>query len=403
MRRRLTAIAALSLLLAACSGGAADTGATTGTLGFFTNKAAWEPDFDELNAASQPGVGITLDTSGYSDANQYDAFIKQSFRTKESPGLFTWQTGPTLAALVEDGLVAETTDIWTEAVSQGWVSEELRKRYTFDGKQYCVPMNIAYWVMYYNKKIFDEHGITVPTTWAELDAVATTLEAAGVTPYYQTSILFTFQWFQQLVMGTDPDLFEGLATGQVSYTDPRIVAVMQDWLQQHQKGWFSDAGSKVDPAVGRFLDGSLDGAGMQQGVDYDFFVIPAKNPDLGVTPVATESGPICVAEGSVQKSMGLAYSKWWMSPEAQTAWSAARGDVPFNPKAQVANPRLAELGQEVTSPGHRQVERYYEATPTPILTVALEQFGAFNANPSDPMPFLAAIQAEADKYWAEQR
>jgi multiple sugar transport system substrate-binding protein len=415
MRRRFAAIAALSLLLAACSGGAEDTGATTGTLAFFTNKAAWEPDFDELNAASQPGVGITLETTGYSDANQYDAFIKQSFRTAESPGLFTWQTGPTLAALVEDGLVAETTDIWSNAVAQGWVSEELRKRYTYDGKQYCVPMNIAYWVMYYNKKTFDEHGIAVPTTWAELDAVATALKAAGETPYYQTSILFTFPWFQQLVMGTDPDLFEGLATGQVSYTDPRIVTIMQEWLQQQQKGWFSDAGSTVDPAVGfkegqyammvfgSFYNGSLDGAGLQQGVDYDFFVIPAKNLDLDVTPVATESGPICVAEGSAQKSLGLAYSAWWMSPEAQTAWSAARGDVPFNPKAQVANPRLAELGQEVTSPGHRQVERYYEATPTPILTVALEQFGAFNANPSDPLPFLEAIQAEADKYWAEQR
>lgn len=415
MRRRFAAIAALSLLLAACSGGAEDTGATTGTLAFFTNKAAWEPDFDELNAASQPGVGITLETTGYSDANQYDAFIKQSFRTAESPGLFTWQTGPTLAALVEDGLVAETTDIWSNAVAQGWVSEELRKRYTYDGKQYCVPMNIAYWVMYYNKKTFEEHGIAVPTTWAELDAVATALKAAGETPYYQTSILFTFPWFQQLVMGTDPDLFEGLGTGQVSYTDPRIVAIMQEWLQQQQKGWFSDAGSTVDPAVGfkegqyammlfgSFYNGSLDGAGLQQGVDYDFFVIPAKNPDLDATPVATESGPICVAEGSAQKSLGLAYSAWWMSPEAQTAWSAARGDVPFNPKAQVANPRLAELGQEVTSPGHRQVERYYEATPTPILTVALEQFGAFNANPSDPLPFLEAIQAEADKYWAEQR
>jgi multiple sugar transport system substrate-binding protein len=415
MRRRLAAAAALAVLLTACSGGAQDTGATTGTLKFFTNKAAWEPDFDELNAASQPGVQITLDTTGYSDANQYDAFIKQSFRTKESPGLFTWQTGPSLAALVEDGLVAETTDIWTDAVAQGWVSEELRKRYTYDGKQYCVPMNIAYWVMYYNTKIFAEHGIAVPRTWAELDAAAAALKAAGVTPYYQTSILFTFPWFQQMVMGTDPDLFEGLATGQVSYTDPRIVAVMQEWLQQQEKGWFSDAGSTVDPAVGfkqgeyammifgSFYNGSLDGAGLKQGVDYDFFVIPAKNPGLGVTPVATESGPLCVAEGSAQKAMGLAYSKWWMSPQAQTAWSAARGDVPFNPEAQVANPRLAELGQEVTSPGHRQVERYYEATPTPILTVALEQFGAFNANPSDPMPFLQAIQAEADEYWAEQR
>ena len=56
---------------------------------------------------------------------QYEAFIKQSFRTDESPGLFTWQTGPTLEELVDDGLIAETTDIWTEAIDNGWVSEDL--------------------------------------------------------------------------------------------------------------------------------------------------------------------------------------------------------------------------------------------------------------------------------------
>ena len=91
-----------------------------------------------------------------------------------------------------------------------------------------------------------------------------------------------------------------------------------------------------------------------------------------------------------------------MSPDAQTAWNAARGDVAFNPMATVNDPMLSELGTTVADGSHTLFTRYFEATPTPILTVALEQFGAFNANPGDPMPFLEAIQAEADKYWADQ-
>ncbi|RRR98194.1 ABC transporter substrate-binding protein [Glycomyces terrestris] len=406
--------AAASLVLASCGGGGEDDGATTGTLDFYTNKAAWEPDFDELNAASESGADITLDTTGYSDAAQYDAFIKQSFRTDKSPGLFTWQTGPSLAELVEEGLIAETTDIWTTAVDEGWVSPDLRESYTFDGEQYCVPMNIAYWVMYYNKSIFEEQGLQEPTTWAELDAIAAQLADAGITPYYQTSTLFTFQWFQQLVAGTDPELYSGLATGEVKYTDPAIVEIMNTWLEQERAGWFSDAGSTVDPAVGlkqgdfaminfgSFFNGSLDGAGMVSGQDYDMFVIPAVNGDLDKTPVAVESGPLCVAENSSQKTLGLTYSEWWMSPEAQTAWSEARGDVAFNPQATVADPMLEELGATVSGDGYQLYDRYYEATPTPILTVALEQFGAFIANPGDPLPFLEAIQAEADDYWADQ-
>jgi multiple sugar transport system substrate-binding protein len=410
----IAAAAAASLVLASCGGGGEDDGATTGTLDFYTNKAAWEPDFDELNAASESGADITLDTTGYSDAAQYDAFIKQSFRTDKSPGLFTWQTGPSLTELVEEDLIAETTDIWTKAVDEGWVSPDLRDSYTVDGEQYCVPMNIAYWVMYYNKDIFAEQGLEEPTTWAELDAIATQLSGAGITPYYQTSTLFTFQWFQQLVAGTDPELYNGLATGDVKYTDPEIVEIMNTWLDQEQAGWFSDAGSTIDPAVGlkqgdfaminfgSFFNGSLDGAGMVSGEDYDMFVIPAVNGSLEKTPVAVESGPLCVAENSTQKTLGLSYSEWWMSPEAQTAWSEARGDVAFNPQATVADPMLEELGTTVSGDGYELYDRYYEATPTPILTVALEQFGAFIANPSDPLPYLEAIQAEADDYWADQ-
>ncbi|RNE66758.1 ABC transporter substrate-binding protein [Cryobacterium tepidiphilum] len=414
----LSALSLSALMLTACSSGGsaapADGGAPTGTLNFYTDKAAWEPDFKALNASSEPGVNITLNTTGYSDANQYDAFVKQSFRTSKSPGLFSWHTGDSLKKLVDENLVAETSDIWKKAIDEGWVSKDLERYYTFDGKQYCVPMNIAYWVMYYNKPIFEKNGIEVPTTWSELDAAATKLKAAGTTPYYQTSTLFTFQWFQQLVAGTDPALYKGLSTGDVKYTDPKIVAIMNEWLDEQKKGWFSDAGSTTDPAVGlkqgdfaminfgSFFGGSLDAAGMKSGTDYGFFVIPAKNESLTQTPVAVETGPLCIAENSKQKDLGLAYAEWWMSPEAQTAWGDARGDVPFNPKAKVKDQALAELGQNVASSDYQLVERYFEATPTPILTVALEQFGAFNANPGDPMPFLQKIQDEADKYWAAQ-
>ncbi|MDF2509957.1 MAG: hypothetical protein K0Q52_3816, partial [Microbacterium sp.] len=291
--RRTIAAAAAGLLLgtlalAGCSGdsGSGDADEVTGTLNFYTDKAAWKPDFESLNEVSGEAVDITLKTTGYSDANQYDAFIKQSFRTDKSPGLFTWHTGDSLKQLVDEGLVAETTDIWTKAVDEGWVSEDLRDSYTFDDKQYCVPMNIAYWIMFYNKAAFADNGIEVPTSWDELNDAAETLKDAGVTPYYQTSVLFTFQWFQHLVASTDPDLYAGLTTGDVKYTDPEIVDVMNVWLDEQEAGWFSDAGSTTDPAVGlkqgdyaminfgTFFAGNLEGAGMTTD-DYGMFAIPA--------------------------------------------------------------------------------------------------------------------------------
>ena len=411
----VTGLVLAGAALAGCSGGSGSggDGETTGTLDFYTDKAAWKPDFESLNETSGSDVDITLKTTGYSDANQYDAFIKQSFRTNKSPGLFTWHTGQSLKELVDDGLVAETTDIWKKAIDEGWVSEDLAAGYTFDGKQYCVPMNIAYWVMFYNKATFADNGIEVPTTWTDLNTAAETLKAAGVTPYYQTSTLFTFQWFQHLVASSDPDLYAGLTTGEVKYTDPEIVDIMNIWLEEHENGWFSDAGSSTDPAValkqgdfamidfGTFYAGNLEGAGMSTD-DYGMFAIPAVNEDLEKTPVAVESGPICVAESSSQKDLGLAYSEWWMSDGAQSAWNDAHGDVAFNPKATVADPALAELGTAIAGDDYELYDRFFEAMPTAVVTTAIEQFGAFNANPGDPVPFLEKIQATADKYWAEQ-
>src|SRR3546814_18998588 len=55
------------------------------------------------------------------------------------------------------------------------------------------------WVMFYNTALFEQNGVDVPATWSERNQVAATLKANGVTPYYQTSTLFTFQWFQHMV------------------------------------------------------------------------------------------------------------------------------------------------------------------------------------------------------------
>ena len=40
--------------------------------------------------------------------------------------------------------------------------------------------------MIYNKEIFDQQGLEVPTTWDELIAVCEALEGAGITPFYGT-------------------------------------------------------------------------------------------------------------------------------------------------------------------------------------------------------------------------
>ncbi|HEX6335527.1 MAG TPA: ABC transporter substrate-binding protein [Jiangellaceae bacterium] len=426
----IASLAAGALLLAACGGDdddgdtagggepAGESGgeqvAESGTINFYTDKAAWEPQFDEVSAASEEAVGFDLNFSGYSDANAYSAFIKQAFRTDEKPSLFTWHTGQPLKELVDEGLVANTSDLWADALGNGDLPADLEQYYTVDGEQYCVPLLVAYWVMYYSTDIFEQYNLTPPQTWDELIQIADTLAADGIPAFWHTNVLFSFVWFQTLLAGTDPDLYQRLSTGEASYTDPGVVEVMEMWGDMIDKGYFSAPDMADDPQTilkngdvamlnfGTFFTGQLNSIDLVSGEDYDFFIIPAVNPDLGATPLIFETGPLCVAEEANDRAEAMNYLDWWLTADAQTTWANSRGDVSFNPNAEVQDERLAALGVEASTDSYQLIERYFEATPTSILFTALDAFGQFVTDPGDPMPILETIQAEADAHWGSQ-
>lgn len=416
IRRLLPAIAAAvvaSALLASCSSSPAST-ATTGTLNFVNDKS-W--DFKSFSKVSEKDIDISLNPSTYADQPAFQAFVKQSFRTSKSPGLFTWHTGDQLKQLVDQDLVAETTSIWDDAIAEGAIDPSVKDLYTIDGKQYCTPITVDDWVMYYDKKAFADNGLTPPTTWEELMADAEVLKQAGIDPFWSSGgDPWAFIWFQIIAAGTDLQLYKDLSTGDASYTDPKVVEIMNVWLDMQEKGYFSDPGSKTAGETqmkdgtlamipfGTWYASTLEQVGLESGTDWGVFTIPAVNPNQGKTPVAIETAPACVAENSSQKALGLTYSKWWMSADAQTAWSKQQNNLPYNPQAKAATPTFVEIGEELAqTEKYETYLRYYEATPQVILTEALDEFTGFMTNRGDPKQYLDGIQKVADKYWADAK
>ncbi|MGI8414941.1 MAG: ABC transporter substrate-binding protein [Nakamurella sp.] len=406
---------------AGSSGGAPNSGAAapanckvqaSGPLQYYTDKAAWKPDFEAMNSMSQQDCGLSVNVTGYSDANQYDAFIKQGFQTDQKPSLFTWHTGDQLKALVDQGLIADTSDLWKAAEAAGNVPQGLIDNYTYNGKQYCVPLNLAYWVMYYNKKIFADNNLQPPKTWADLMKIADTLVAKGIVPFHQMNIIFDFAWFQGLLVGSNPTAYQGLETGKTKYTDPAVVNTMKTWYDMENKKYFLDAGVQTDPQTllktgktamayfGTFFTGQLTSVGMKSDKDYGVFALPSVDPSVKQQMVL-ETGPLCVGAGSKDEQAALAYSAWWMGVDAQKAWSAKRGDISFNPKVPVTDPALAGLLKGL--PDWQIQKRWLEATPNDIYTVADPLFGQFVSKPTaDPSGMLQKIQAAADAHWSSK-
>ena len=83
---------------------------------------------------------------------------------------------------------------------------------------------------WYDKKIFADHGITVPTTWPELVSAAAKLKAAGVLPLSasgQQGWPITRLVSGYLYRSLGPDALQKVASGQAKLTDPQYVAAAQ--------------------------------------------------------------------------------------------------------------------------------------------------------------------------------
>ncbi|GAA3696429.1 ABC transporter substrate-binding protein [Nonomuraea antimicrobica] len=411
-RSRVATLGVAALVLTACGGNGAATQQKKTELTLYNDKGAWTKYFDEMGALSKQRIGLGMKPTGYTDSAQYQAFIKASFRTNVKPDLFTWQTGGMLAEIVEQKQVADTTAIWQEAIKAGDLSQDLLPYYTVGGKQYCVPMNVAYWGMFYNKKIFDQYDLKPPQTWDDLVQVAETLKKNGIKAFYHTSVLFSFVWFEQLMAGTDPDLYDRLSTGKAKYTDPGVVQVMEKWKQLIDAGYFINPGDKTDPgdvlkngkaamvSFGTWFNTSMTTREMKAGTDYDFFVIPNVNPALPKTSMIFESGPLCSLTKAADPEAGMKYLKWWTSSEAQEKWATSRGDVSANPKVVIDDKALGAVTKDAGGGKYRLVNRYFEATPPPVLSAALDGFSKFVTEPGTYKEVLETIQKAADEYWS---
>ncbi|MFC0673280.1 ABC transporter substrate-binding protein [Brachybacterium hainanense] len=56
----------------------------------------------------------------------------------------------------------------------------------FPGETSVLPWSVASAAVIYNRGIFDEHGLSIPTTWTEFTELCAALQDAGVTPIYGT-------------------------------------------------------------------------------------------------------------------------------------------------------------------------------------------------------------------------
>jgi len=413
-RQKLAAVA-LSLVPGAIGLNAVATNtaqaAPATTIKLYNDKGAWDKYFAAVGNLAKKDIGVAVQPVGYTNEDTYDALIDASFRTHIKPNVFTWHTGAQLQEVVKQGDLASTSSIWKQGIADGDLTTGVEKYYTVDGRQYCVPLYVSYYVMYYNKDIFAKYHLAPPSTWAELLQVAKTLKQHGVTPFYATDVLFSFLWFEQLLVGSNPTLYNNLESGKASYLSPGVVAVMKEWRTLIDDGYFTNPAITTAPQVllktgavamepwGTWFTGNMKLVDAPPS-SYGMFVIPPENTHLAKVPMIFETGPICVPTGAPDMSADMKFLKWWTTPAPESYWASVTSDTGADPKAAAPSASIAAIDKYASGPKVQVVNRYYEATPAPILNTALSELGAFMVNPNSYMSDLKTIQATAAQYWS---
>lgn len=93
----------------------------------------------------------------------------------------TWQTlgGAELKSYVDGGYLVPLDDLWAELNYADVIPGPLASAVTIDGHPYVVPLNMHIQnILYYNKALFEELGLTAPKNFDELMQVAAAIKEA---------------------------------------------------------------------------------------------------------------------------------------------------------------------------------------------------------------------------------
>ncbi len=185
LKRMIIALAgSVGLLLAGCGGSAGQGDTVELKWWLLTQQDTAQAAVDELIEnfeAANPDITISLETRS-TDAHK-DA-LRTAAGTDAGPDIFAMWAGPGLGGeFVQAGVSKDITNYYEQ---YGWADRftpTTIEPYTQYGGHHGVPWSQSVQVVYYNKRLFQQAGITAePTTYDELVAAADRLKAAGITP-----------------------------------------------------------------------------------------------------------------------------------------------------------------------------------------------------------------------------
>ena len=237
-----------------------------------------------------PNVTVEVEDGGLGEP--YLNLVKTYNASGDLPDVW-WAAAEVTPAVIETGNILELTDYITE---DGFIDKYTDPEALKDakGQIYTIspntdPMHIP--VMYYNRAIFEENGLSVPKTWEEFKNVCETLKANGITPisFCGGNESRRAIYVEALATAIDPTLVQDLCANKTDWSDPRCIEAYTYFKEMMDNGYFQEGFEAADhpTSIDIFTTG-------QAAMIYEFswtntqwdaenvgvFLFPSINPDI---------------------------------------------------------------------------------------------------------------------------
>jgi multiple sugar transport system substrate-binding protein len=192
--------------------------------------ATYFPETDQVVSrfTAESGIDVklrTVDAASFSDT--MDPYLRG-----RPEDVISWGAGRANLAAV-GGLLTPLDDVWAHvrskfpAAVQAFVTAP-------DGHRYQMPVQAYAFAVFYRKSVFAAHGYSTPTTWSDYKALAARMQRDGLIPIAMGDselyeALGTFDILDLRLNGCEFHL--DLLAGKEKWTDPRVKAVFERWLE----------------------------------------------------------------------------------------------------------------------------------------------------------------------------
>ncbi len=245
------------------AGGSKESDETILRIGSASNGPGAIAVFDAVMAEfeeTHPGVKVTWDRSAGDD---YEfSGLPSMLQSNNPPDIYFEWGGARVKNHYLDGEAMDISDLAAQLAPS--MNKSAWSGSVFDGKTYMIPMTHDITIqIWYNQDIFDELGLTVPSTWGEFMALNDAIVAAGKTPLVMGNAdawvtgnfigLFLYRMAGDDRANSILNLDKG-----TTLDDPDFVKALQYAYDMAQKGYFNSDMNTLgyEESFSRMFDGS---------------------------------------------------------------------------------------------------------------------------------------------------